>query len=384
MSEQSTPVAAAASAKSSQRPAGYRIQLDGLRAVAVTATVIHHWVPDAIFWKTWFPFGVAGVRLFFVLSGFLITSILLDQRFAVESGEQDRATSLGHFFLRRVMRLVPAFYLFLLVGSALDIGAIRDTVLWHIPYLSNLGMILDGRWLPSITHLWSLAVEEQFYIAWAFLMLWLPRGAILPCIGLSIVAAPVFRTLGVALGWADMTISFNPISCLDTLGMGALLAVLWRGDVHARATSYRERFVRVSLIVGLPLLLVTIVGQKLAGEAFRRSVAIPIQESAMAMVFTWLVARATVGFGGPAGRFFANPLVVRLGVMSYAVYLFHPAVANAVMRWFSVGWSYWPTVGFSAFLTLSLAWLSWEFLEEPARKYGRRFAYVERTPKPAE
>ncbi len=384
MSPQNPPVEASTCDNAiapSQRPPGYRVQLDGLRAIAVTATVIHHWVPDAIFWKTWFPFGVAGVRLFFVLSGFLITSILLDQRFAVEAGEQNRATSLGHFFLRRVMRLVPAFYLFLLVGSLLDVGAIRDTVLWHLPYLSNLGMILDGRWLPSITHLWSLAVEEQFYIAWAFLMLWLPRRAILPCIGLAIVAAPLFRTTGIALGWADMTISFNPVACLDTLGMGALLAVLWREDIHTQAPRYRERFLRMSLVVGLPLFLATIVGQRVGGEEFRRSVSIPIQESAMAMVFTWLVARAAVGFGGPAGRFLTNKFIVRLGVLSYAVYLFHPAVANAVVRWFSVGWTYWPKVGFSAFLTLSLAWLSWEFLEEPARRYGRRFAYVARASK---
>ncbi len=364
------------SGETSERPVGYRIQLDGLRAIAVTCTVIHHWIPDVIFWKTWFPFGVAGVRLFFVLSGFLITNILLDQRFAIETGLQDRASSLRHFFLRRVLRLVPAFYLLLLVGAAFDLGALRETLLWHLPYLSNLGMILDGRWLPGITHLWSLAVEEQFYIAWAVMMLWLPRSAIVPSILFAIVLAPLFRTTGVLLGWADMTIAFNPISCLDTLGFGALLAVLWRTDIHPTLGFQRERFLRICLSIGLPVLVATILGQKFIGEEFRRNVCLPIQETALAMVFVWLVARATIGFGGPVGAFLANGLVVRLGVMSYAVYLFHPVVAIVVVRWLAVGWTYWPKVALSAFLTLALAWLSWEFIEGPARRYGRRFAYI--------
>ncbi|MGE4607632.1 MAG: acyltransferase family protein, partial [Myxococcota bacterium] len=111
--------------------AGYRIQLDGLRAFAVIGTMIHHWIPTVIFWKTWFPFGVAGVRLFFVLSGFLITGILLDQRRAMEAGQQGYGFSLRNFFARRIVRLVPAFYLLLLIGSLLDLGALRETLHWH-------------------------------------------------------------------------------------------------------------------------------------------------------------------------------------------------------------------------------------------------------------
>jgi peptidoglycan/LPS O-acetylase OafA/YrhL len=355
---------------------GYRIQLDGLRAIAVLCTVIHHWAPALTFWKSWFPFGVAGVRLFFVLSGFLITGILLDQRRAIEAGTQDTSFSLRNFFLRRVVRLVPAFYLLLLVGSLLDLGALRETLYWHLPYLSNLGMILDGRWLPGITHLWSLAVEEQFYIVWAFLMLFLPRRMLVPCILISIVMAPVFRGVGVAAGWADMTIGFNPISCLDTLGMGSLLAVLFRGEWGERGERMREPLLRICLWIGLPVLVLTIVGEHHYGDPFRRMINIPLQESALALVFTWLVARAAVGFSGPAGKFLSNRLVVATGVMSYGIYLFHPIVAQGVMRWLAVGWPYYPKIAMSAFVTLSLAWLSWQFIEAPARRAGRRFRYL--------
>ncbi len=355
---------------------GYRIQLDGLRAFAVLCTVIHHWIPGAVFWKTWFPFDIAGVRLFFVLSGFLITGILLDQRRAIDCGIQDASFSLRNFFLRRIVRLVPAFYLVLLVGSLLDLGALRETLHWHLPYLSNLGMILDGRWLPGISHLWSLAVEEQFYIVWACLMFFLPRRLLVPCILSAILIAPVFRSIGVAAGWTGMTIRFNPVACLDTLGMGSLLAVLFRGEWGERGERIREPLLRGCLWIGAPLLLLTILGERHYGESFRRSVNIPLQESVLALVFTWLVARAAVGFRGPVGRLLSNPVVVAIGMMSYAIYLFHPIVARGVVRWLAVGWPYYPKVAMSAFVTLSLAWLSWQFIEAPARKAGRRFMYL--------
>ncbi|MCP5043128.1 MAG: acyltransferase [bacterium] len=365
-----------AESKATRSGGGYRIQLDGLRAFAVLCTVIHHWVPNQVFWKSWFPFGVAGVRLFFVLSGFLITGILLDQRRAIDAGTQTASFSLGHFFLRRVMRLVPAFYLLLFVGSWLDLGALRETLYWHIPYLSNLGLILDGRWLPGITHLWTLAVEEQFYIVWALLMVFLPRRAIVPCIVLAVATAPVFRTTGTLLGWADMSIGFNPISCLDTLGMGSLLAVLVRAEWSERGKQIREPLLRFCLWAGLALTTFTILGEQQQGDWFRRQVVVPVQETGMALFFTWLVARASVGFSGAAGALLSNPLIVKIGVMSYAIYLFHPIVAHGVIRDLAVGWSYWPTIGLSAFLTLAFAWLSWEFIEAPARRYGRRFLYV--------
>lgn len=356
---------------------GYRVQLDGLRAFAVLCTVIHHWLPNGIFWKSWFPFGLAGVRLFFVLSGFLITGILLDQRRAIEAGAQTSGFSLRSFFMRRIVRLVPAFYLLLLVGSLLDLGALRETLYWHLAYLSNLGMILDGRWLPGITHLWSLAVEEQFYIVWALLMTFLPRRAIVPCIFVAIASAPLFRTTGIWLGWADMTIGFNPISCFDNLGMGALLAVLLRGEWGERGERLREPILKGCLWIGLPVLIATIVGGHVYGDGFRRQVNVPIQETAMALVFTWLVARAARGFRGPVGAVLSNPLVVAVGMMSYAIYLFHPIVARGVLRWLAVGWPYWPMIALSSFVTLSLAWLSWQFIEAPARRYGRRFRYLQ-------
>ncbi len=355
---------------------GYRIQLDGLRAFAVLGTMIHHWIPNAVFWKTWFPFGMAGVRLFFVLSGFLITGILLDQRRAIEASAQDTSFSLRNFFLRRVVRLVPAFYLLLLVAAALDLGAVRATLHWHIPYLSNLGLAVHGRWLSGVSHLWTLAVEEQFYVVWAFLILLVPRRALVPSIIAAIVAAPVFRSAGVAAGWGDITIGVNPIACFDTLGMGSLLAVLFRGEWGERGERIREPLLRFCLWVGVPLLLVSILGERHYGESFRRNVNLPLQESVLALVFTWVVARATTGFRGPVGKILSNPIIVSMGVMSYAIYLFHPIVGKGVVRWLAVGWPYYPKVALSAFVTFALAWLSWQFIEAPARRYGRRFLYL--------
>jgi peptidoglycan/LPS O-acetylase OafA/YrhL len=120
--------------------------------------------------------------------------------------------------------------------------------------------------------------------------------------------------------------------------MGSLLAVLFRGEWGERGERIREPLLRGCLWVGAPLLVLTILGEHHYGESFRRSVNIPLQESVLALVFTWLVARAAVGFRGPVGRLLSNPVVVAMGMMSYAIYLFHPIVARgSCAGWRSAG-----------------------------------------------
>jgi peptidoglycan/LPS O-acetylase OafA/YrhL len=321
-------------ASAAESISGYRIQLDGLRAIAVVMTMVFHWTPPGVVWKSWFPFNISGVRL------------------------------------------VPAYYFLLIVGAILGIGAIRSTLPWHLAYLSNVNLIVEGRWLPGVFHLWSLAIEEQFYIGWALLILLAPRRWLLPCVVGAVVLAPIFRSTGVALGWANMTIRLNPVACLDSLGMGALLAFLVRPEWSGRWVRWREPFLRGCLWTGLPLLAVTILGLNLHGGNWNRNVNVPIQELALALVFTWLVARAAVGFRGPFGAFLSNAVVVKIGVVSYALYLYHPIVGpwlrQALPRDFP--FSLW--LAASTAVTFGAAWLSWVALERPVKRLGRHFAYT--------
>ena len=145
--------------------------LDGMRALAVIAVMVYHAN------SSWLPGGFIGVEVFFVISGYLITLLLI--------GEHERSgrVHLGHFYLRRARRLLPALFMMLalvVVYTALfkreELGRLRGDVLAALGYVSNWfqvwvgqGYTADGQFAP-LRHLWSLAVEEQFYLIWPVLM----------------------------------------------------------------------------------------------------------------------------------------------------------------------------------------------------------------------
>lgn len=116
-------------------------QLDGLRALAVFAVLWTHYVPPAL-WPLGLNPGHFGVQLFFVLSGFLITGILLQERSATLSGPQTMVTALRQFYLRRFLRIFPLFYAVLLVAFLVNIPLVRESLPWHVFYLSNVYLSL--------------------------------------------------------------------------------------------------------------------------------------------------------------------------------------------------------------------------------------------------
>ncbi len=159
--------------KESERLA-YQPSLDGLRAAAVAAVVVYHAYPSAL------PGGFLGVDAFFVLSGFLITSLLLTE------WDVERAINLGAFWLRRARRLFPALLLLLVaVGiyaavalPADELDRFRGDGLASLFYVANWRLVLTGRSYfdlfaspPPLRHLWSLAIEEQFYLFWPLVVL---------------------------------------------------------------------------------------------------------------------------------------------------------------------------------------------------------------------
>ena len=146
--------------------------LDGMRALAVMAVMVYHANPE------WLPGGFLGVEVFFVISGYLITMLLIGEH------ERTGTVSLRHFYLRRARRLLPALFALLIgvtVYTALfrrdDLGQLRGDVLAALGYVSNWyqiwvgqGYTAAGEFAP-LRHLWSLAVEEQFYLLWPLAMI---------------------------------------------------------------------------------------------------------------------------------------------------------------------------------------------------------------------
>jgi peptidoglycan/LPS O-acetylase OafA/YrhL len=198
-------------------------QLDGLRAFAVLFTMITHFTRANEGWLGLIPWGQMGVRLFFVISGFLITGILLRSRLP-----EDRPAELRIFYIRRFLRIFPVYYATLAVTTLVNIRPVRQTLWWHLTYLSNVYQIVQNPGPSPVTHFWSLAVEEQFYCIWPFLMLFLPGRYLLKAMIATVCIGPLSR-LGVAVFHIDSGDGLL-FACLDTLGMGALLAYFW--DQH--------------------------------------------------------------------------------------------------------------------------------------------------------
>src|SRR5262245_19521999 len=196
-------------------------QLDGLRAIAVFAVMLHHFLPLAHFpLREFVDLGMLGVRLFFVLSGFLITGILLTCRQAIDLKAETPSFALRHFFIRRFLRIFPVYYATLTMVAALNVPYVRDTLLWHLSYLSNVRFATISSFEGSLGHLWSLAVEEQFYLIWPWLIIFAPRKYVHGLILLTVAAAPVFRLLVYLSTGNELATGILLFGCMDSLGLG--------------------------------------------------------------------------------------------------------------------------------------------------------------------
>jgi peptidoglycan/LPS O-acetylase OafA/YrhL len=332
----------------------YMPQLDGLRALAAIAVVLHHnlWRDGALgAVRAAANLGDAGVRLFFVLSGFLITGILLRARGA--------PGALRSFYARRFLRIFPLYYLVVLSVALVGQPLMRSTLGWNLLYLANFNLIQLGELKgPPVSHLWTLSVEEQFYLAWPLLMLFLPRRALLPVALGTLALAPLSR-LALLLATGNPTAAaVVTTSCLDTLGAGAALAIAGRVPRGVAA-------------VGLALVAAV---TALQGSWFD----VVFRDTGYACVFVWLVGCGREGVPGAVGRFLASAPLVYLGSISYGIYVYHH-VLPALVRLPGYG------LGRTALvlaMTLPVAALSFRFFEAPINALKRRFPYGRPAPAP--
>jgi peptidoglycan/LPS O-acetylase OafA/YrhL len=347
--------------------APYAPQLDGLRAVAVAAVAWSHWLPQ---WQFGVPLG-AGVHLFFVLSGFLITRILLGLRDA-----PDRGAAIGRFYLRRVLRLFPAFFLVLGLAVWVDVPLARATWPWHATYLSNLYIAGLGQWQGHLSHFWSLAVEEQFYLVWPWLIVVVPGRWLGRLIGAAILAGPLARWGASASGLGEAFWALVPGGSADSLALGAWLALdRWRPRGGAPPVLARSRVAGVALAIWLGLALAEPLTPLPPALAIWRQVA-------QGVLFAWLVAGAVRGFAGRGGAWLGHPLACGLGRISYGVYLIHafaPVVVHGAAGWADAEWLVpdgpLARAALYALVTLLLAALMWRVVEAPVLSLKLRVPY---------
>jgi peptidoglycan/LPS O-acetylase OafA/YrhL len=348
-------------------PLPHMLQLDALRAFAVLAVLVGHFSPfgSKLHALTRFiDLGGLGVRLFFVLSGFLITGILLRSKRYCEDDHMPILRAFRQFYARRVLRIFPLFYLVLGMAAILNIAPVRQTFAWHAVYLTNFYMFFHG-WDDPTNHFWSLAVEEQFYLVWPWVIFLVSRRRLYAVILVMIGLGPLFRLFfGLATG--NVATVILPLSCLDTLGVGALLAL--RKDQIAGQQSREYPFGKAGLWVGFLALGVFILLRAVhqgtwAGYA--------LFDLGAALLAGWLVLRASTGFRGPIGTLLEIKPLIYLGTISYGIYVYHNFIPYLIKLPFA-----WPLNSLlEGGIAISVAALSWHFFEGPINNLKRYFKY---------
>ena len=333
---------------------GYEPALDGLRAIAIAATIIVHvgfFLPGGL--AALFPGGWIGVDIFFVLSGFLITRLLADEM------RRNGRISLKRFYIRRVLRLFPAYAVLLLADIAFSIFVLHDTTVYKAAMLS-VGYVMNWNrafdWFPqaSLGHTWSLSMEEQFYIVWPGLFILLkPRRPLVWLLG-ALAAMVAWRSY-LVLGGAGTERTYNGFDThADTLLIGCALALARPGE-RVRQVAARFVFVPVAALVAVLLGLnyrdpfIQTVGFTLAGLATAWTILAAMQPG-------WLRRALSV-----------RPLTYT-GKISYGLYLWHAPIMMLGAKFIH---------GYPSLLLIPLSYgiaaLSYAYAEKPFLRLKARF-----------
>jgi peptidoglycan/LPS O-acetylase OafA/YrhL len=348
--------------------------IDGLRAIAVMAVIFYH-----LGFK-WIPGGFLGVDLFFVISGYVITRLLLD------SIERSGGLDLRAFYLARVRRLLPALA-FMLVTTAIAVGiwapdtikrflidtpfAITGSMNWwlvghHLDYFEAIGRP------PLLQHTWSLAVEAQFYLVWPLILL-----AILKFFGkkrVSLASLAIAAISGITLMIVSFSLdaaSASKVSHVyfgtDThsigLFLGAALAVSWipqnfKTDVSKKAQDFIDG---IGVFGFLGILSTFLLIDETKPGLYK--IAFPLAGIFAAAIITSIVH--------PASRFaplLQNPILLWIGERSYAIYLWHWVIFQVTRPEVDLAGASWAMYALRILIVFALADISLRFIELPVRR----------------
>lgn len=370
--------------------------LDGLRGIAILLVLVFHFdrygnglpfpsvLADTIFMK-FSQAGWMGVDLFFVLSGFLITGILYDSK---ESDHYFR-----NFYARRCLRIFPLYYaalvLFLIIlpwlfSAHAGLQSIKENAFWYWTYLSNLRSAYTGwHWFGAVNHFWSLAVEEQFYFVWPFVILFFKRRTLLRVCLALILGAVLVRVLLCLAGYTIAAYVLMPAR-MDALATGAFVALACRGP-HGFARLANVAWPTASLM-GVVLALIFV----WRGGLFAHDVIFAtIGYTLLAIFFGSILVLALVSTPSSIlGRLFTSSGMTFFGRYSYALYVFHHPIlffipgSLALSRIPKVLGSRLPAellfIALATIVTVSIALLSWHLCEKQSLKLKRFFPYHSR------
>lgn len=356
---------------------GHIPALDGVRGIAILTVLLSHFLMIEYFPTERMFFiaqnGWMGVDLFFVLSGFLITGILLDSR--------ERPQYFTQFYKRRLLRIFPLYY-FAVLLTWLTIVFVEkaperlqgyDSFAWFFTFTPNIAMGLKNDWLWhsqvfNLNHLWSLAVEEQFYLLWPLVVRWMPkRGLAIFCLVLLAMGTGLRNLTDHVVGTEFSVSAYTFTFCrMDGLAAGAFVATALRLG-WLQALPFKFWLARILFCwAGWEILLIF-----LHGTEQRLYTLSPLLFAALLFLALNPHPRAATR------RVCENRFLQHLGKYSYSLYVFHHMFEYAWKRGFgdwllTSGWH--PVLAQSSYIilafagTYALARASWVLIEQPFLK----------------
>ena len=352
--------------------------LDGIRAIAVALVLADHGGIPGL------SGGFLGVDVFFVLSGFLITSLLLDEL------RRTGRIALRGFWIRRARRLLPAVIVMVLaVVAARDlfppeaIAALRDDAVAAFFWIANWAFVAQktdyfsqGAAPSPLQHTWSLGVEEQYYLIWPLLLIAVAavfRGRARLAVFVLATAGVLASAAAAILFTSEATLNriyFGTDTRAQALLVGAAAAALLVRDwstLTIGGTPIRTRWgrwvARILPVIGLAVLAAAVHYASGAASEFRGGLLIIV-----AMAAVLVVAPVALEQGGPVARVLAWRPLVWLGAISYGVYLWHWPIFLA-LNGERTGWSGWSLFALRCAVTIAVAAASWWLLEQPIRRW---------------
>lgn len=365
----------------------YFPNLDGIRAFACISVFIEHVFlylnkRELQSGESWFHShfiqgaGAMGVSLFFVLSGFLITYLLIREK------EARKTIHIGFFYMKRILRIWPLFLLITITGffilplamGRFDGQTVSDHLPWFLTFTNNFDRILtgfSGSGNDSLGVLWSVAVEEQFYLLWPLLIL-LCSKRLFPYLAVLVIAGSVmFRYYN--CGHANV-LTYHSFSVAGDLAIGGFTAYLaFHSAAFRNFFATQKAGFRIAMLLFLAIL---VFNHRLFLEANINAV---LGRLLLSIAFAWIIADQC--FAG-RNRFALGriPFLTQIGVISYGFYCYHMLVItgfqklNVAAGWTGTSAAFFYTELVAAFaVTLGISWLSYRLLEKRFLKLRSRF-----------
>ncbi len=336
--------------------------LDGMRAISIILVIVAHssrnfsrWIKIPL--SSYLLLAHTGVSVFFVISGFLITSLLLKELHATGT------IGLKHFYLRRAFRIFPPFYLYLGVIFALVLAGVFQTPLraffFAATYTSDY-YLGPGGGFSGLQHIWSLSVEEQFYFLWPATLLLVGKGRAIGLAAFLILISPLSRVITYLVLAPEHRAMVDRMfhSSIDTIMFGCLLALLWQNNRFNRLlriliSPWSMAGAVLFLFLLDPLL-------DLHFRAYRLLIGMTLEGVSICLITLYVVKRPETG----PGKLLNTSILRHIGVISYSLYLWQSIFSTEASQYFPLNLA----------AVLACAELSYWAVERPSRQLRDKLA----------